>query len=95
VLAAKPLGYEIINLGGGRNPISLLQMVGIIEKTLGKKATIMRYPEYSADIRDTWADINKAARLLDWHPEVTAEEGIQRTIRWHQHNEVWLRSINV
>lgn len=30
ILAAKPLGYEIINLGGGRNPISLQTVIAFI-----------------------------------------------------------------
>src|SRR5258708_11387516 len=38
ILAVKPLGYEIINLGGGRNPLSLMTVIGLIEKALAASA---------------------------------------------------------
>ena len=33
ILAAKPLGYEIINLGGGKRPTSLMQLIDAINAT--------------------------------------------------------------
>ena len=95
VLAGKPLGYEIINLGGGRNPLSLNQVIALVEKTLGKTARIARQPAYAADIAETWADITKAGRLLGWSPLVTPEEGFQRAVEWHVANREWLRNIQV
>lgn len=84
ILAAKPLGYEIINLGGGNNPITLLQMIALMEKYSGKKAKLKLSAKIAADMDVTWADISKAKKLLGWEPKVGFEEGIERLIKWHQ-----------
>ncbi|MDA3863058.1 MAG: GDP-mannose 4,6-dehydratase [Deltaproteobacteria bacterium] len=87
-------GYEIINLGGGRNPRSLNEMIAFIEKTLGKKAKIKREPMPKEDMMSTWADIKKAHSLLGWKPEVSFEEGLSRTIEWHMKNRDWLKKVD-
>jgi nucleoside-diphosphate-sugar epimerase len=86
IKAAKNLGYEIINLGGGQKPISMNTVIGEIEKDLGKKAQIDQLDFHKADLKETWADIGKAKRLLDWEPKISFEEGISRTISWYREN---------
>jgi nucleoside-diphosphate-sugar epimerase len=83
ILAAKPLGYEIINLGGGNNPYTLLQMIELMEKYSGKKAKLKLQDKIAADMDVTWADITKAKKLLGWEPKVGFEEGIKRLMEWH------------
>jgi nucleoside-diphosphate-sugar epimerase len=95
ILAAKPLGYEIINLGGGRNPISLRTAIAFIEEALGKRAVIASTPFHVADIKETWADITKAGRLLGWKPQVSPNEGFQRSVDWYRDNREWLRRIKL
>jgi UDP-glucuronate 4-epimerase len=95
LLAAKPLGYEVINLGGGRNPMSLQTVIGLIEKALGKKAKIAGQPFHAADVKETWADITKAKQLLDWEPRVIPGEGFRFTVDWFAQNRVWLKNIKV
>ncbi len=95
IAALREVGYEIINLGGGRNPISMNSIIGMIESALGKKATINYVESRKEDMPSTWADISKAARLLGWTPRVDVEEAIARTVRWHQENEHWLRDVSV
>ena len=86
ILAVKPLGYEIINLGGGRNPMTLQAVIALIAKALGKKARTSIKPISVADMKETWADITKAQRLLGWAPQISAEEGFRRTVEWHVAN---------
>ena len=95
IMAAKPLGYEIINLGGGRNPTSLRSVIALIERSLGKTAQITGQPFHLADMKETWADIAKAGSLLDWKPEISLEEGFKRAVKWHVDNREWLKNINV
>ena len=87
IAALKPVGYEIINLGGGNNPIDLMTVIGMIEKFLGKKAKIANKEFHIADIKETWADISKANKILGWKPTVSLEEGVRRSVEWHLANK--------
>jgi UDP-glucuronate 4-epimerase len=84
ILAAKPLGYEVINLGGGNNPYTLHQMIALMEKHTDKKAKLKLSEKVSADMDVTWADISKAKKLLGWEPKIGFEEGIERLMQWHK-----------
>ena len=94
IKAIKSVGYEIINLGGGRNPISINYVIERIEELLGKKAKIDKKPLNKADMMETWADIEKADRLLDWKPEVDFLDGVKQNIKWHLDNREWLRNVD-
>ena len=93
IKALKTPGYEIINLGGGKNPVTLNYMISKIEGYLGKKAIIRNKPFHKADMKETWADISKASLLLNWKPEISFEEGIKRSVEWHVNNRNWLKDI--
>lgn len=95
IAAEKEVGYEIINIGGGRNPISLNTIIGWIEEALGKQASYDRKPFHCADMMETWADISKAERLLGWTPKVDVREGLQRCVDWYLANKEWLKDIEV
>lgn len=95
ILAAKNIGYEVINLGGGKNPISLNTVIQNIEEHLGKKAVIDTKEFHKADIKETWADISKAERILGWKPHIRFDEGLVRTIKWYKENLNWVRDINL
>jgi len=95
ILAMKDVGYEIINLGGGKNPISINTVIQEIERLLGKKAAIDYKPFHKADLKETWADIKKAKRLLGWKPQIDLKEGLKRTIRWYLENKDWLKDISL
>jgi nucleoside-diphosphate-sugar epimerase len=55
----------------------------MIEKMLGKKALIENKEFHIADIKETWANISKADRLLSWKPQVSFEDGIRKSVDWH------------
>ena len=75
--------YEIFNLGNNRT-ISLSQMVSTIEYTLGKKANKYILPEQSGDVKQTYADISKAQRLLKYSPSMPFYKGIKRFVEWYE-----------
>jgi len=95
IAAQKKLGYEIINLGGGNNPVSINQIIGKIESEIGKKSEVQRKPFHKADMMTTWADISKAKSLLGWEPKVSIDDGIGRTVGWHKANRSWLDDIKL
>ena len=88
--ALKPLGYEIINLGG-HQPLNLIELIRILEKLIGKKARVNQLPANPADIRASLADVEKAKRILGWQPQVGLEEGIGRLVDWYNAERDWAR----
>jgi nucleoside-diphosphate-sugar epimerase len=95
IAAIQNVGYEIINLGGGRNPVSLNTIISKLEELLDKKARIDHKPFHVADLMETWADISKAKRLLGWEPQVSLEEGLEKSVIWYMDNQHWLKEVQV
>ena len=92
IAAMKPLGYEIINLGG-HEVISMNGLISLMEKLIGKKAIIERHPANMADMQSSWADVSKARSLLDWQPRVGLEEGVGRLVDWYKAEREWANGI--
>ncbi|MBI5682564.1 MAG: GDP-mannose 4,6-dehydratase [Deltaproteobacteria bacterium] len=91
----KSLGYEIINLGGGKEPTSLNYVIDRLEGYLGKKAKIDYKPFHKADMTKTEADITKAKKLIDWEPQTDLDEGLKKTVDWYIENSDWLKEIKI
>ena len=92
VAALRPLGFEIINLGGDR-VYAMSQVIAMIEECLRMKARVRRTAPHPADMHATWANIECARRILDWEPRVSLEEGIRRTADWYIENRSWARHL--
>ena len=88
IAALKPLGYEIINLGGHES-ISINDLIKKFEQAIGKEALIAHFPAHPADMSASWADVSKARRLLGWEPRVGLEEGIRQVISWYRQEHDW------
>ncbi|MCP4914405.1 MAG: NAD-dependent epimerase/dehydratase family protein [Oligoflexia bacterium] len=89
------VGYEVINLGGGKRPITIMSVINMIEEKLGKKANIENKEFLKTDLKSSWANIEKAKELLDWEPETSFEAGLDQTIEWFEKNKELCLSINL
>ncbi|MFX1512414.1 MAG: GDP-mannose 4,6-dehydratase, partial [Promethearchaeota archaeon] len=78
-----PLSYEIINLGRGE-PILLRDFIQTIEEVVERKANIKQLPMNPGDVPHTLANIDKAKRLLDYHPRISVRDGMQEMYNWYQ-----------
>ena len=85
IAALRPLGFEVINLGGDR-PAALQAVIDEISRLVGKPVQFDRRPIHPADVPATWADIGKARELLGWSPQVSLEEGLARAVAWYREN---------
>ena len=94
VAALRPLGYEAINLGGDR-AVPLCAIIEQIAELTGQSPQIEYRPAHPADVSTTWADVGKAARLLDWRPRVAIEEGLRRCVAWYRDNRELARSLKL
>jgi nucleoside-diphosphate-sugar epimerase len=92
IAALRPLGFEIINLGG-HEVITINQLIKLIEAAVGKEAIVQHGPPNLADMRSNWADVSKANELLNWEPQVGLREGVQRLVDWYNAERDWARDI--
>jgi len=89
-----PVGYQIFNLGSN-NPVSVNHVIHLIEKKLGKFAIKTYISRNSADVTSTHANIDKARSVLNWHPQISIEQGIDMTVDWYLANTDWLDKIQI
>jgi len=74
-------GCHLYNLGNS-HPIELHAMIAALGEALGKPPIIERRPEQPGDVRQTYADIARAAAELGYAPSTPFREGLRRYVAW-------------
>lgn len=80
--ADTPLGYEIINLGRGE-PILLSEFVSELTQLSGRSPNSEASPLPAADVSLTFANIDKAKRLLGYAPKTRVPDGLKAFYDWY------------
>lgn len=84
---------EVYNFGGNsekRNIEVVKSLLGI----LGKPESLIEFvPDRPGHDWRYAIDFSKAERELGWRPEVTFQEGLQKTVDWYQKNSAWMKMI--
>jgi UDP-glucuronate 4-epimerase len=78
--------FEIINLGNNY-AVSLKDLIYNIEEVVGKKSAILQQPEQAGDVPQTFADISKAKKLLNYHPTTQLKDGLKNFYDWFLKNK--------
>lgn len=77
------VGGEVFNVAvGGR--ISLLELVGTLQRLLKTNVEPIFGPAREGDVRDSQADIVKARQRLGFDPQTSFEDGLRETVKWYQ-----------
>ncbi len=92
ILGLKPLGYEVINLGGHES-ITINDLIAMIEEMLGRKAAIEHHPFHPADMMNNLADVRKAKNMLGWQPQVGLREGVRNLVDWYLAERDWASQV--
>jgi nucleoside-diphosphate-sugar epimerase len=92
ILALKPVGYEIINLGG-HEVITINNLVKLVEDVTGKKAEVVYGPPNLADMRSNWADVTKAGQMLGWEPQYDMRAGTGKLVGWYNAEREWAKDV--
>jgi nucleoside-diphosphate-sugar epimerase len=92
ILALKPVGYEVINLGG-HEVITINQLIRLMEEVIGKEADVQYGPPNAADMFTNWADVTKAGELLGWEPQYNLRAGIEKLVEWYNAEREWASQI--
>jgi nucleoside-diphosphate-sugar epimerase len=93
ILGLKPLGFEVINLGG-HETITINDLIKLMEEVIGRKAHVQHLPANPADMLANWADIEKARRLLGWEPQVPIRQGLAKLVEWYNAERAWAQLVN-
>lgn len=74
-------GFNIYNLGNNR-PMGLHELINILFSVIGKKTELVYKEMQLGDVNHTWADISRAAKVLNWKPQVEFSTGLSLFIAW-------------
>ena len=58
-------------------------MISILEKLLKKNKKAINLPHQIGDMQNTFSDINKAKKILNYKPTVGLEQGLKSFIKWY------------
>jgi len=75
---------EVFNIGSGRE-VTIKELADLVLRLTGLKKLKPEYgPPRPGDIRRSWANIEKAKRMLGFEPKTSLEKGIRELIRLWQ-----------
>jgi UDP-glucuronate 4-epimerase len=80
-LASGGRAHRIYNIGNSR-PVPLMEMVGILEKLLGRKAELDLMPAQPGEVPVTFADVSAIETDLGFRPSTPLERGLRRFVDW-------------
>jgi CDP-paratose 2-epimerase len=94
ILAPERVAGQAFNVGGGpRRVLSLIDLIEMLERRLGRKIPLKWADWRPGDQRAYVSDIRKLERALDWKPTIDVETGIDRLVSWVGQNREAFASI--
>jgi CDP-paratose 2-epimerase len=79
--------HAVFNIGGGpQNSLSLLELLGLLQRMTGRKPKVSFSDWRAADQKVYISDIGKVRETLRWTPRVSPEEGVKRLVNWVREN---------
>ncbi|SEV87086.1 NAD-dependent epimerase [Luteibacter sp. 329MFSha] len=75
--------FRLYNIGN-EQPVELLDYIRRLEQCLGREAILEMLPLQPGDVPDTAADVSELQRAIDYAPQVSVEEGVDRFVRWYR-----------
>jgi len=94
IRAPDKVAGEAFNVGGGPNQLlSLLELIDMLERKLGRKIPLLWDDWRPGDQQVYCSDIRKLHRVLEWKPEIGVAAGIGQLIRWVEQNRAAFQEI--
>jgi len=75
--------YEIFNLGNNKT-VELEKFISLLENNLGIKAKRNYLGNNPTELIATWANINRAKKMLGYKPKISIEEGLKKFVIWYK-----------
>lgn len=74
---------RILNIGDSQ-PVGLMEMIGLLEEALGRKAEKIMRPMQPGDVTATYADVSRLNAICGYKPQVMLAEGLGRFVDWYR-----------
>jgi len=81
---------QVYNIAYGRQT-SLNELFSHLKNIAGSDLDAIHGPDRKGDVKHSLADISKAKNLIQYHPEISVENGLQKTFCWYKENIDWLQ----
>ena len=75
--------WRVYNIGNN-NPVDLLDVVELLEKSIGRQAIRELEPMQPGDVPATYADVDALMKEVDFKPSTSIADGIARFIAWYR-----------
>jgi UDP-glucuronate 4-epimerase len=75
--------YRLYNIGNN-DPAELMDMIALLERAIGKKATLRMLPMQPGDVARTFADIDSLTADTGFRPQTGLAEGLTRFVAWYR-----------
>ena len=75
--------HRVLNIGDS-HPVGLMEMIGSLERALGREAVKVMRPMQPGDVTATYADVSKLHELTGYKPQVMLDEGLRRFVDWYR-----------
>ncbi len=64
--------------------MSLSDAIAVLGEGMGITPQVTQLPVEAGDVRDTWADVGRAAAELGYAPRTTLADGLRRECDWYR-----------
>src|SRR5262245_12562981 len=81
--ASSNVPWRLYNIGNNK-PVELLEVVRVLEQTIGKKAKRELVPMQPGDVPATYADVDDLMREVGFRPSTPITEGVARFVEWYR-----------
>lgn len=75
--------FRVFNIGNS-DPVPLMEMIGLIERAVGKQALLNHMPMQAGDVAETCADTADLFAAVGFKPSTALSEGVRRYVDWHR-----------
>lgn len=93
VLHAEGVEGEVFNVGAGMEK-SILEITGVILKTLGKPAELVSFvTDRLGHVKRHAVDTSKIKEALGWEAKTDFETALVETVKWYENNPAWWKKL--
>ncbi len=75
--------YRLYNIGNHK-PEKLMDMIGILEYLIGRKAEKKYLPMQAGDVYSTYADIEDLQTAIGFKPSMPLKTGLEKFVKWYK-----------